>query len=138
MGYGQSWRGRVERDKKAGLLSGYEMSFRLDAADLLRAEMGSRYDELPDVDRRRMIVDQARKMMLRDARPTERQLIAWWEDQPEREYRCERCEKAGPKTQVQPQHPYYAEGREGVSRCAECVAQINADARARKAGAVRG
>ena len=51
-------------------------------------------------------------------RPTEKQLRAWWNTQPKiGAATCTYCGKVGPVHYVQPQHPCYAEGREGVFRC---------------------
>ena len=64
-------------------------------------------------------------------KPTEKQLIAWWDTQQQTgDATCTYCGKVGSVHYVQPQHPYYAEGREGTYRCTDCVAKANVEARA--------
>ena len=58
-------------------------------------------------------------------RPGPATLSRWYAAQPERDYTCSDCGKVGPKWAVQPQHPYYADGLEGVARCVDCIAAIN-------------
>jgi len=53
--------------------------------------------------------------------PTNKQLLAWWSMQPQTgDATCTYCGKVGPVAYVQPQHPFYAEGREGAFRCTDC------------------
>lgn len=67
-------------------------------------------------------------------KPSDKALSAWYSAQPERDYTCSDCGKVGPKWMVQPQHPYYAGGREGEARCPDCLNAINRRMReARKA-----
>ena len=58
-------------------------------------------------------------------RPTDRQLAAWFANQPSGDYTCADCGKVASDYYVQPQHPYYAEGHEGIARCSDCIARIN-------------
>ncbi len=58
-------------------------------------------------------------------RPSERALSDWYMAQAKGDRTCSDCGKIGPSHYVQPQHPYYAEGREGVSRCSDCINAIN-------------
>ncbi len=58
-------------------------------------------------------------------RPSERALSEWYMAQPKGDHTCSDCGKVGPYYYVQAQHPYYAEGREGVSRCSDCINAIN-------------
>lgn len=64
-------------------------------------------------------------------KPTSREFDAWWTAQPEAQ-KCTGCGREGTKGTVQPQHPYYAEGKEGVTRCWECLNKINAEIRAKR------
>lgn len=132
MGYrDRNFRAELEKGKAAGKMGPYEVWLRFEAADALEAEMGSEaFEALGEVERRRLVEERARRMAHLRTRPTEAQLIVWWEEQPEREYRCEECGKVGAKAYVQPQYPFFAEGREGVARCAECIAEVNAERRA--------
>lgn len=63
-------------------------------------------------------------------RPSQRALRQWWADQPARDRTCTDCGRTGPQAYIQPQHPYYAQGREGTARCAECITAANARIRA--------
>ncbi len=58
-------------------------------------------------------------------RPSPRALSDWYMAQPKGDHTCADCGKVGPYYYVQAQHPYYAEGREGVSRCSDCINAIN-------------
>ena len=62
--------------------------------------------------------------------PTARAMRAFWESQPEGDYTCADCGTVGPKTYIQPQHPYYARGAEGTALCADCINRHNRDGRA--------
>ena len=54
-------------------------------------------------------------------RPTNRALIAWYATQPQTgDVTCTYCGTVGPVHHIQPQHPFYVEGREGVFRCMAC------------------
>lgn len=67
--------------------------------------------------------------------PSSRAISRWYDQQPDGDYTCADCGKVGPKHYVQPQHPFYAEGRKDVARCSDCINQRNADARARNKAA---
>lgn len=58
-------------------------------------------------------------------RPTPKALSEWYAAQPKGDRACSDCGKVGPSHYVQPQHPYYAGGVEGLSRCGECLGRIN-------------
>jgi len=59
--------------------------------------------------------------------PTTRRLNAWYAAQPRTgDATCTYCGTVGPVAYVQPQHPFYAEGREGVYRCTDCLNAANA------------
>ncbi len=58
-------------------------------------------------------------------RPSARAMSEWYEKQPKGERTCSDCGKVGPYYYVQAQHPYYADGLEGVSRCSDCITKIN-------------
>ena len=67
-------------------------------------------------------------------RPTSKALSDWDATMYKGEYTCSDCGKTGPYYQVQPQHPYYADGVEGIARCTDCIGAINGTMRdARKA-----
>lgn len=57
--------------------------------------------------------------------PTQRALRTFWESQPEGNYTCSDCGTVGPKAYIQPQHPYYAHGREGTALCSDCISRHN-------------
>lgn len=107
---------------------GYSTWLRLEAGDRLREEMALVWDTLTDAARNGLISKRARELGFTNTRPTEGQLMEWWSDQPEGTYVCG-CGVTGPKTHVQPQHPYFADGLEGVARCADCIAKINRNRR---------
>lgn len=58
-------------------------------------------------------------------RPSDRALSEWYMAQPKTDRTCSDCGKVGPYYYIQAQHPYYADGREGVARCSDCIAKIN-------------
>ena len=64
------------------------------------------------------------------AAPSSRALSRWFDAQPDGDYTCTDCGRVGPKHYVQPQHPYYAEGRTGTALCTDCTNRHNAEARA--------
>jgi len=65
--------------------------------------------------------------------PSTKQLNAWYCDQPRTgNATCTYCGKVGPVHYIQPQHPYYADGREGVFRCTDCLDKANVEARAKR------
>lgn len=53
--------------------------------------------------------------------PTNRQLSWWYEAQPSGTYTCTDCGHQDSKAYVQPQHPYFAEGKTGTALCAPCI-----------------
>ena len=57
--------------------------------------------------------------------PTDRQLSKWYEAQPSGTYTCTDCGHQDSKAYVQPQHPYYAEGKTGTALCAPCIRKHN-------------
>jgi len=71
--------------------------------------------------------------------PSKLELLGFWEAQPKGDYTCADCGRRGPKTYIQPQHPYYMGGREGLALCGDCIGRRNTEARdarkrAREAG----
>lgn len=69
--------------------------------------------------------------------PTDRALIAWYRSQPKGDYTCAWCGKIGPDHYVQPQHPFWAEGRQGIdgkapARCGDCINEAHRQARERR------
>lgn len=65
-------------------------------------------------------------------RPGPTALSNWYMEQPAGDYTCTDCGVVGPKHSVQPQHPYYAGGREGVARCTDCRNRITLSHRAKR------
>ena len=63
--------------------------------------------------------------------PSNRALSRWYDAQPDGDYTCTSCGRVGPKHYVQPQHPYYVEGRTGVASCTDCTNRQNEETRAR-------
>lgn len=57
--------------------------------------------------------------------PTDRELLRWWDAQPKGERTCADCGRVDSDAYVQPQHPYYAEGRTDVARCGDCINKRN-------------
>ena len=55
--------------------------------------------------------------------PTDRQLSKWFAAQPSGPYTCTDCGHRGDKAYVQPQHPYFAEGKTGAALCAPCISK---------------
>ena len=55
--------------------------------------------------------------------PTSGQLIKWWQAQPSGTYTCTDCGHQDDKAYVQPQHPYFAEGKTGTALCAPCISK---------------
>ena len=53
--------------------------------------------------------------------PTDGQLIKWWQAQPSGIYTCTDCGHKDDKALVQPQHPYFAEGKPGTALCSPCI-----------------
>lgn len=67
-------------------------------------------------------------------RPTPKALSDWCMAQGKGDFTCSDCGTVGPYWKVQPQHPYYAGGVEGIARCTDCIDRINRAMRtARKA-----
>lgn len=64
--------------------------------------------------------------------PSTRALSRWYDAQPDRDYKCTDCGRVGPKHYIQPQHPFYADGREDVARCSDCISRLNREARTRR------
>ena len=64
--------------------------------------------------------------------PTSKQVLAFWATVPEGEYTCADCGRTDSKAYIQPQHPFFAEGRTDVARCADCISRRNDAARARR------
>lgn len=62
--------------------------------------------------------------------PTDKALTRWWDEQPEGNYTCSGCGRTDDKTYVQPQHPFYANGREDTALCGDCLNDANAALRA--------
>lgn len=62
--------------------------------------------------------------------PTNKQLSEWWAAQPKGDRTCTRCGVTRPHYYVQPQHPYYAGGAEGVALCGDCIDAANRQAAA--------
>lgn len=67
--------------------------------------------------------------------PSTKALNRWIQDQPRGEYTCAWCGKTGPDHYVQPQHPFYADGRQGVDgkapgRCTDCITAAHREHRA--------
>ncbi|KKM77489.1 hypothetical protein LCGC14_1369620 [marine sediment metagenome] len=54
-------------------------------------------------------------------RPTSKALLKWWDEQPKGDRTCSDCGKTGPGHLVQPQHPFYAGGKENVAWCSNCT-----------------
>lgn len=71
-------------------------------------------------------------MAATSSRPSDKALGRWYDEQPTGDRPCSDCGRIGPKHYVQPQHPYYAGGAEGVSRCGGCIGKLNLEARARR------
>ncbi len=73
--------------------------------------------------------------------PTNNQLLAWWAAQPRGQRTCADCGRTGDSAYVQPQHPFFADGRDDVARCADCIsarnAKITADHKAKLAAMPR-
>lgn len=66
--------------------------------------------------------------------PTNRELLSWWDRQPRGQHTCSDCGKIDDAAYVQPQHPFYAQGREGMALCGDCIgAHHRAAAAKRKA-----
>ena len=122
---GAAWRAEYDRAVRKGLHTGYNVWVLFQASEQLKEELGRKFTGLPKRERLGLIRERARRIELRQRRPSGMEMLRWWRSQPEKDYTCEACGKTGPKSIVHPQHPYYAEGREGVSKCAKCIAEIN-------------
>ena len=64
-------------------------------------------------------------------KPTDRQLIDWWQAQPFEPHVCSGCGAVGQKAVVQPQHPYYAR-LVGVALCGSCIGRKHTEAKAER------
>lgn len=64
--------------------------------------------------------------------PSPRALSVWYAEQPPGPYTCHDCGTTGPRHTVQPQHPFYMEGREGLALCPDCITARNVAARAER------
>lgn len=53
--------------------------------------------------------------------PSPNMLSTWLVSQPDIEYACTDCGRKGYMSDVQPQHPAYAEAHDGIALCSECV-----------------
>ena len=53
--------------------------------------------------------------------PTNRQLLAWWDAQPKGPRTCTDCGRVDSSSYVQPQHPYWSGGVEGIALCGNCI-----------------
>lgn len=69
--------------------------------------------------------------------PTERALLKWWnakaaelEATSVRTLTCADCGRVDATHYVQPQHPYYADGRDDIARCGDCIDRRNNETRA--------
>lgn len=67
-------------------------------------------------------------------RPSPAQLSRWYREQinARPECTCTDCGTTGPSYHVQPQHPYYSAGRDGVALCTECINRRNAERKAKR------
>ena len=75
--------------------------------------------------------------------PSERALIAWWTAKgktfaPGTLLACSDCGKVDSPAYVQPQHPFYAGGRDDIARCGDCIDARNRLARAARKAALAG
>ncbi len=57
--------------------------------------------------------------------PSDKTVLKWWDEQPEGIYTCSMCGKEGVGSIVQPQHPGYMRGVEGIVLCGECINEIH-------------
>lgn len=69
--------------------------------------------------------------------PSDRALLRWWDEQARRfgpgaTLTCADCGRIDSYHYVQPQHPFFADGREDVARCGECLGKIQAQRRSER------
>lgn len=65
--------------------------------------------------------------------PSSKQLVKWWDAQPDGLYTCTGCGVVRDKAYVQPQHPAWHNGQDGVALCGDCIGlRQKASAAARK------
>ena len=66
--------------------------------------------------------------------PSLKALNTWIRQQPDGDYTCACCGKVGPHYYVQPQHPFWADGKTGLdgkapARCTDCFNEAHRQAR---------
>ncbi len=61
--------------------------------------------------------------------PSDKKLLKWWDEQPRGIYTCSDCGRKDTNSYIQPQHPAYAKGVEGICLCGNCINEHNEKSR---------
>lgn len=57
--------------------------------------------------------------------PSDKTVLRWWDEQPKGVYTCSMCGREDFGSIVQPQHPGFMRGVEGIALCGNCVYKIH-------------
>ena len=57
--------------------------------------------------------------------PADKTLLKWWDQQPKGIYTCSDCGREDREYYIQPQHPAFTKGIEGIALCGDCINKHN-------------
>lgn len=82
-------------------------------------ECGAIVDVIPYSEVENTVYDNSTKI------PSDKVLLKWWDSQPRGIYTCSICGREDINSYVQPQHPGYMKGVEGIALCGDCINEIH-------------
>jgi len=82
-------------------------------------ECGTEVDVVPYSEVEDAVYDSSIKI------PSDKILLKWWDSQPKGIYTCSDCGREDREYLIQPQHPAFTKGIEGIALCGDCINRHN-------------